>query len=309
MATAAARVAPPREKVIAAFAALYFIWGSTYLGIRYAIETIPPFLMSGTRFIIAGALLFAIARARHAPWPTRANWRATLIVGTLLFLGGNGGLVWAQQRVPSGIAALMLATIPLWMVLLDWLRGGEAPHGRVVGGLVLGFAGVALLIGPARLGGAGRVDPIGGAVLILSAISWATGAIYSREMNLPSQPFLAAAMEMLCGGAVMVLVAALSGEFARFQWAAMSTRSAFAVAYLIFVGALIGFSAFVWLMSVTSPARVSTYAYVNPLVAVFLGWAIAGEQLSARILLAAAITLSGVALIIRRRRPPASEIG
>lgn len=291
----------PRTKVLVAFAAIYLIWGSTYLGIRFAIETLPPFLMAGVRFLLAGGLLYGWAVARGARSPTAREWRATTIVGSLLLLGGNGALSWAEQRVPSGVAALLVAVVPCWIVLLDWLRpGGERPHGKVVVGLLLGLAGLFLLIGPGAILGAGRVDLVGGAVLMLGSLSWAIGSLFARYLKLPSS-LIATGMEMLAGGALLCFAAILTGEPGRLVLGQVALRSVLALGYLVVVGAIVGYSAYVWLLRVVPPAQVSTYAYVNPLVAVFLGWALAGEPLTARMLLAAAVIVGGVALITLAR--------
>ncbi len=287
-----------RWRVVAAFAAIYGIWGSTYLAIRFAIETVPPFLMAGARFTVAGTVLYAWARQRGAPRPTGANWAAGAAVGALLLVGGNGGLVWAEQRIPSGLAALLAGLVPLWIVLLDWLRpGGVRPGGVVVAGLAFGFAGMALLVGPGNLIGGQQVDAVGALVVALATLLWAAGSLYSRRAALPASPLLATSLEMLAGGALLLLAAAITGEAARFHPGAVSLRSLLACGYLIVFGSLVGFTAYGWLLREVPAARVSTYAYVNPVVAVVLGWALAGEPLSGRTLAAAAIIVTGVVLI------------
>ncbi len=293
-----------RGRVIAAFAAVYVIWGSTYLAIRFAIETLPPFLMAAVRFLVAGTLLYIWRRARGAPPPTPRQWRAAAIVGTLLLLGGNGAVVWAEQFVPSGIAALIVAVVPLWMVLLDWLGPrGARPPGLVLVGLAVGFAGVAVLIGPAALlrGASTRVNPIGAAALVLGSLAWATGSLYSRSAPLPPAPLLATGMQMLCGGVALLIAGVVTGEAAAVHASVISTRSALALLYLIVFGAIVGYSAYIWLLRNVPAAQVSTYAYVNPVVAVLLGWALAGETLTARTLLAAAIIVASVAVITAAR--------
>jgi drug/metabolite transporter (DMT)-like permease len=290
--------AAPRSRVIAAFAAVYLIWGSTYLAIRIAIETIPPFVMAGVRFLIAGTLLFAWARARGAPAPTRRHWIAAILIGVLLLTLGNGAVVWSEQRVASGLTALLVAMVPVWTVLVEWVGGTrQRPGAGTVAGLLIGLAGVALLVAPGHLAGGSRVDPLIALVLTGGSISWSIGSVYSHRAGLPRSPQLATAMEMLAGGGGLLLAGLASGELAAFHPAAVTGRSAVAVVYLIIFGSLIGFTAFVWLLRVSTPARVSTYAYVNPAVAVLVGWAMAGEQLSARTLLAAAIIVAGVVLI------------
>lgn len=293
---------PQRWRVAAAFALIYLIWGSTYLAIRIAIETFPPFLMAGIRFLIAGAILYPWSRLRGASPPVRAHWLAAAVVGGLLLLGGNGGVVWAEQRVPSGLTALLIGTVPLWMALLDWLRpGGAKPNNGVLTGLVFGFAGIAMLAGPIELAGGDHVDLTGAAVLILASLSWAAGSLYSRRAQLPASPLLATAMEMLAGGALLLTASWLVGEWTGFESSALSLRSWLALGYLIVFGALAGFTAYIWLLRVSTPAHVSTYAYVNPAVAIFLGWAFAGEPLTARTLLAAAVIVAAVVIITTYR--------
>lgn len=295
---------PPRWRVVTAFAAVYLIWGSTYLAIRLAIETIPPFLMAGIRFLIAGAILYAWARWRGTPPPLRPHWLAATIVGGLLLVGGNGGVVWAEQRVPSGLTALLIATVPLWMAFLNWLRpGGVKPSNGVIAGLLLGFIGITLLVGPGELAGGHHVDSLGAAVLIMASLSWAAGSLYSRRAQLPASPLLTTGMEMLAGGALLLIAGSLADEWARFELSALSVRSSLALTYLIVFGALVGFTAYIWLLRVSTPAQASTYAYVNPVVAIFLGWALAGEPLTARTLLAAAIIVAAVVVITTQRVP------
>ena len=291
-----------RAQVWLALTAVYVIWGSTYLGIWYAIQTLPPFLMAAARFLTAGALMYAWARPR-ATRPTPANWRATAIVGMLLLGGGNGGVVWAEQHVPSGVAALLVATLSLWMVLLEWLTGGPRPTLRAVLGLLIGFAGLALLVGPGEgLGGA--VDPIGAGVLMLASLLWAIGSVYSRGAPMPKSPLLGTGMEMLAGGALLLVFGTIAGEWARLDLAAVSRESWLGLTYLIGFGSMVGYTAYVWLLRHAPLSLVSTYAYVNPVVAVLLGWLIAGEPLTARTLLAAAIIVGSVVVITTAPRAP-----
>lgn len=285
-------------RLAAAFTAVYTIWGSTYLAIRLAIDTLPPFTMAGVRFLIAGALLYGWQRLHKVPPPARVHWRSAAVVGALMLLGGNGGVTWAEQHVPTGLTALLIATVPLWMAILESLRrGGTRPTRRIAVGLALGFAGIALLIGPGNLAGGGSVDPLGAGVLLLAALSWAGGSLYSRHAPLPAVALLGTAMEMLAGGALLLLGGGLAGEWGGLDPAAVSTRSWLALGYLIFFGSLMGFTAYLWLLRNTTPARASTYAYVNPMVAVFLGWALAGESLTWQTLLAAAVIIAAVVLI------------
>jgi drug/metabolite transporter (DMT)-like permease len=289
---------PSRAKVIAAFAAVYLIWGSTYLAIRFAIETVPPFLMAAVRFLIAGAVLYLWVRMRGAQRPSRQNWLAALVVGGLLLFVGNGAVVWSEQHVPSGIVSLLVATVPLWVVLLEWAApGGRRPSRGVVAGIAMGFAGLGLLVGPDALRGHGVIPIAGALVLVVASIAWAAGSVLSRKLRLPKAPLLATAMEMLAGGVLLSVLSLATAEWRDVSVAALSTTSLLALLYLIVFGSLIGFTAYIWLLGASSPARASTYAYVNPVVAVFLGWAIANEPISARTLLAAAIIIFAVVLI------------
>jgi drug/metabolite transporter (DMT)-like permease len=284
-----------RWKIAVAFFAVYVFWGMTYLAMRVAVEDIPPYLMAGSRFVLAGAVLFGWARRRGDPGPALQQWRAAAVVGAFLLLGGNASVAWAEQRVPSGLAALLIGVMPIWMVGLEWLRRGSRPSKQVVAGLLLGAAGVGLLVLPQ---GSGRgMDLLGAAVLILAALSWAWGSVISKSAPLPKSPFLATSMEMIAGGVLCILVAAVSGEFARFSLAEVSGRAALAWLYLVVFGSLIAFTAYIWLLGVTSIAKVGTYAYVNPIVAVLLGWAVLGEPVTLRTVAAAAIILLGVALV------------
>ena len=288
-----------RVRLIAAFAAVYLVWGSTYLAIRFAVETLPPLLMAGARFVIAGALLLSWAMAsRKATWPTRTDWRTGLIGGTMLLVGGNGLVVWAEQRVPSGITALLVAVVPVWMVLLDWMR----PHGRrpptlVFLGLALGLGGLALLVGTDSLHEHGSVDTTGAAVLVLASLFWAAGSLYTKHAPRVSSGLNGSATQMLAGGGVLLLAAMLSGELSQLDLAHASLRSLLGFLYLVTFGSLIGFTAYFYVLAHTTAAKASTYAYVNPVVAVFLGWALASEPVTARTVLAAAVILSGVAII------------
>lgn len=299
------RPRPSTALVLAAFAAVYVIWGSTYLAIAVAIESLPPLLMAGMRFLTAGAILYAVVRLRGEAAPTRLHWRNAAIVGGLLLLCGNGGVVLAERTVPSGVAALLVATVPMWMVVLEWLRpGGSRPGRRTILGLALGFAGMIVLVGPGLAGGA-RVDPLGAGLLVVASLSWAAGSIFSRGAALPKSGLLATGMEMACGGAWLLLAGLLRGELAATDPSAFTTESVLAFLYLVVFGSLVGFTAYIWLLGVTTPARVSTYAYVNPIVAVLLGWAILSEPVTSRVLFAAAVIVLAVAVITTGKRPAA----
>jgi drug/metabolite transporter (DMT)-like permease len=291
-----------RAQIIAAFASIYVVWGSTYLAIRYAIETIPPFLMGGIRFLVSGAMLYAWARYRGAPRPTWLHWRNAVIAGAFLILGGNGAVVWAEQFVPSGLTALLVSILPFWLVIIEWVRPPRRrPSALVLVGLVLGFLGLIVLVGPGNVGGHGDIRPFGALVLILGSLSWAIGSFWSRDAQLPESGLLTTGMEMLGGGALLLLVGAMSGELPKLGLNHVSRASALGLVYLITFGSLIAFTSYIWLLDKVSPAKLGTYAYVNPVVAVLLGWAIAGEVLSIRTGIAAAIVICAVALITSAR--------
>lgn len=299
-----------RGQIIAAFASIYLVWGSTYLAIRYAVETIPPFIMGGARFLVSGALLYALARYRGAPKPTRLHWRNAVIAGAFLLLGGNGAVVWAEQYVPSGLTALLVSILPFWLVIIEWARPPRRrPSGLVLGGLVLGFIGIIVLIGPGNIGGNGDIPLLGALVLILGSLSWAIGSFWSRDAKLPESGLLTTGMEMLGGGALLMIVGVVSGELADFDIYRISKESAIGLVYLITFGSLIGFTSYIWLLDKVSPARLGTYAYVNPIVAVLLGWAIAGESLTVRTGVAAAIVICAVALITSARSATSVQTG
>lgn len=285
-----------------AFAAIYLIWGSTYLAIRVAIETMPPFLMAGLRFLLAGAVLYTFLAARGAPRPSRAHWRSALIAGSLMLVVGNGLVVWAEQSVPSGLAAVLVALMPLWMVSMTWARGEPAPSGKVLVGLALGIAGVALLVRPWDAGA--EVPLLGGLAVVTASLGWAAGSLFARRAPLPRSPFQATALEMLAGGAVLMVVSGAAGEWGRADLGAVSLESGLAFLYLAGAGSIVALSAYVWLLTQTTPARISTYALVNPAVAVALGFLLAGEPVSLATLTAAAVILAAVGLIVAGQAAP-----
>ena len=290
-----------RGQIIAAFASIYTVWGSTYLAIRYAVETMPPFVMGGTRFLISGLLLYVWSRARGARRPTRRHWRNATIAGAFLLLGGNGGVVWAEQTVPSGLTALLVSILPFWLVIIEWIRPPRRrPSTAVLIGLVVGFIGLVVLIGPGDIGANG-VSLLGATVLILASLSWAIGSFWSRDADMPESGLLMTGMEMLGGGLLLFLAGVIFGELRGLDLRAISTASWAGWVYLIVFGSLIGFTSYIWLLDKVSPARIGTYAYVNPIVAVILGWAIADETLSLRTGIAAAIVICAVALITTAR--------
>jgi len=294
--------APPKKiALLSAFAALYIIWGSTYLGIRFAIDTIPPLLMAGTRFLLAGVIMHAIARWQGAPRASLAEWRTSLIVGACLLLGGNGGVTLAEQYVSSGLASVMVATVPIFIALLAWAMGtAPKPSGIVWLGLAGGLIGVGILVEPALHFSPNEIGHpgIGMLILLFSSFLWSAGSIYSTKAKTASSPFLAASQQMLCGGALLTLAGAVTGEYHRFDASRISLLSVGAFAYLVIIGAVVGFTAYIWLLRHCNPAKVATYAYVNPIVAVILGALFAGETLTARALLAAGLIIGSVALVI-----------
>ena len=294
---------PAAGLVLAAFAAVYLLWGSTYLAIIFAIDTLPPLLMAGARFLLAGSILYAVMRLRGEAAPAPRHWRSAAIIGALLLLCGNGGVTLAERTVPSGVAALLVAMVPMWMVLLEWVRpGGVRPTVRTLLGLLVGFAGIGVLVGPGATQG-GPVDPFGAGLVMLGSAAWAAGSIYSRGAPLPKSALLATGMEMMWGGAWLLAAGVLRGEAWSTDFSAVSGTSLLAWAYLVVFGSLVGFTAYIWLLGVTTAARASTYAYVNPVVAVLLGWWLLDEPLTARVLVAAAIIVLAVAVITTGRRP------
>ncbi|MEX2142822.1 MAG: drug/metabolite exporter YedA [Pirellulales bacterium] len=297
-----------RLALVAGMLVIYVVWGSTYLAIRWGVETMPPFLMAGARFLLAGGILYAWLRLRGAPRPELADWKSAVFLGALLLLGGNGLVTWAEQWLPSGVAALIITTTPLWMMLFDWLIfHGPRPRAVVWLGVALGFVGVTLLIQPqAADDGAPRLW----AVLAMCAapVVWSLGSLFSQRARRLDPPLLNTSLQMLCGGGLMFVVGLGLGEAGNFDPAAVSTRSWLSFAYLVTFGSLLAFTTYMWLLRVARPSVVSTYAYVNPLVAVFLGAAIGGEVLTANVGLATVLILGAVALIAIRRRSPKPTI-
>ena len=299
--------------LVVAFAIVYLVWGSTYLAIRFAVETIPPLIMSGTRFLAAGSALYvwcvirrdtprdgspdAGARsATRATWGTRSQWKAATVTGLFLIAASYGLVSWAELTVPSGIVALITAMTPLWMVLFSSIALARRPTALVIAGIVIGLGAQALLFG---VGSADhtRVDPWGLGAVLLAGISWAIGSLRSRRADLPANAFLGSAMQMLTGGAVLVVLGLLAGEGAHFTLGDVTRRSALAWVYLVVAGSMIAYSAYLYLLKATTPARASTYAYVNPIVAVFLGWLLAGEPFGPRTVAAMGLTLVAVLAI------------
>lgn len=285
--------------LLASFAAVYFLWGATFFAIRIGVESFPPLVLAGLRHLSVGLVFYPIFRHISGEKPTLRQWRTTIVTGVLLLLCGNGTVSWAEKVIPSGIAALLVATVSLWMVLADWFRpGGSRPAPRVLASLVLGFAGMALLVGPKHLGGAERVNPWGAFALVLASLAWAIGSIYSKHHPIPNSAMLGVAMQMVAGGTALLVVAGISGEYRELHLAQVSLRSWMALGYLAVFGSALGFSAYVYILKHGTAARVATYAFVNPVVALFLGWLLGGEALTLRTLLASAVILTAVILVI-----------
>lgn len=293
----------PALPLIAALATVYVVWGSTYLAIRYAIDTIPPFLMAGTRFLVAGGLLYAVAVRRGDVAGDRVGapqWRAGFAVGGLLLAGGNGLVSWGEQWVPTGIAALLIGSVPLWFALWARALNAERLGPQALAGLVVGFAGVAVLVRPT---GGSTADLIGVLVTLLAACLWGLGSAWSRRAALPQRPLVSTAVQMLGGGAILWAVGLASGELAALDLAAVTPASLWALAYLVVFGSLLAFSAYTWLLRNARTSLTATYAYVNPVVAVFLGSAFLGEVITPRVLLGGGVILVAVALMASRRSP------
>ena len=296
------RSAPRRLTLIAAFAALYIIWGSTYLGIRFAIESIPPLLMAGVRFFLAGVIMYAIALWQGAPKSSFAEWRAAFIIGACLLFFGNGSVTIAEQWVPTGLASLLVATVPIYIALLAWLtRAAPRPRPLVLLGLVAGFIGVGVLVGPAL-----SAPPVGGSqhaglgmlILLFGSLLWSIGSLYSRRARNNASPFLSSAQTMLCGGGLMIIAGLAYGEARSFRFSQVTALSLGAFTYLVLIGAVVGYTAYIWLLRHCDPSKVATYAYVNPVVAVLLGALFAGEKPTFRTAVAAAIIVGSVAVVI-----------
>ncbi|MGI8607645.1 MAG: EamA family transporter [Candidatus Dormibacteria bacterium] len=286
---------------LVALGTLYVLWGSTYLAIRIGIATIPPLLMAAVRFLCAGGLMYLLALKRghlRDAAPSGRQWLATLVIGGLLLGVGNGGVTWGEQFIASGVAALLVATVPVWMALLAHLTGQERLSRLVGAGLVLGIAGVVLVAHPWS-GSFGQVKGV--VVVLLAAFGWACGSLYARRAALPKSAILGTGMEMLCGGLVLLVAATLDGELGRVHPEHFSLASVLAVLYLVVFGSIIAFSAYVWLLNHVSAALAGTYAFVNPAVAVFLGALVAHESLTASVLVGGAVIIGGVALLVAGR--------
>jgi drug/metabolite transporter (DMT)-like permease len=276
-----------------ALGGIYLSWGSTYLAIRYAVETLPPFLLAGARFLVSGSVFYAWARMAGNPAPTRRQWVGSAIAGFLLIVSGHGLVVWGEKTVPSGLTALLIGTTPVVMVLFEWLgRGGKRPGGAGLAGVATGFAGVVVLLRP----GGDAADPFGVALILVAVVSWVVGSLNSRTAGLPKSALMKTAAQMLCAGAVLAVLSPAIGEWRALDSSQVSARSVLAVAYLTVVGGA-GFVCYSWLLHNTTPVLSTTYAYVNPLIAVVLGWRLGGEAITGRILAATPLVLAGVVLI------------
>ena len=290
---------PSPVKIVLAFAAVYTLWGSTYLAIRLAIETLPPFLMTGTRFTLAGLILFVWAVLKGERFIPPLNlWRRALVIGGLLLLGGNGGVVWSERYVATGLAALLVSTEPLWVVILNWAISRQRPNWKVLLGILIGLVGVAMLVGDGlSSNGQSKWTLVAGGVVLVAAFSWAAGSVYSSRRPLKVSTLMAAGMQMLAGGFLLLLLAVVTGDPLRLNLANASWTSIGAFFYLLIFGSLVGFTAYSWLLNNVAPARAATYAYVNPVVAVLLGWLVASEPLTRQMLIAAAVIIGSVILI------------
>jgi drug/metabolite transporter (DMT)-like permease len=292
---------PPRFLVQGAFAAIYLVWGSTYLAVRYAIETMPPFLMFGSRCLVAGAILYAVTRARGIPKPTAAQWQSATGIGCLLIFVASGWISWAEKYVPSSIAALIVAALPMWMVLFD--RKNNRPSRATLFGLAIGFLGVSVLVVNGRDYDNQPLPLFPVAICVVATLAWAWGSLLSKRADKPDSPFMTVALQMLTGGAITMVAGLVIGEWPEMEFSAISQRSFLAWCYLLVFGSLITFTSYIWLLTVSTPAKVSTYAFVNPPIAVALGCTIGGEPFSGEILAATGLIVLAVVLIIHQRAP------
>jgi len=272
---------PSRISIILAFAAVYIIWGSTYLGIKYAIQTMPPLLMSGVRYFIAGLIVFVIAISTGAPFPKKIHWRNTLIIGALLVLMGNGGVALGESLIPSGIASLIVCSVPMWFALFGWLFFNKGRPGTLtVTGIILGFVGMTILVGPKNILHVGQgINLTGVLIITVGSMGWSIGSLYVSKAKLPENQLITIGMQMLCGGFLLFMSGLVKGEYSQVLFNAISTSSLLAMGYLITFGSIVAFSAYSWLLRVVPPSLVSTYAYVNPVIAVFLGWMFLNEPI------------------------------
>jgi len=299
-----------KTKIWLALIALYIVWGSTYFGIKVAIETIPPFFHAAIRFFVSGLILVVWQRAAGHPLPTRKQWISTAIIGTLLLLGGNGLVSWAEQFIPSGIAALIIGSVPLFLVIAEAIRpNGVKPNWFTILGLLIGFVGIFILVGPAEISGSReRLDTFGVIALLSACALWAVGSVYSKSADLPKSTLMTTGAEMLMGSLSLIIVSLLTGELNGWQISEVSSRSLYGLIYLILIGSLVGFGSYVWLLQNAPISLVATYAYVNPIVAVLLGNWLGNEPLEPRIWIATIIIIGSVAFINNSRPGTKKEI-
>ena len=298
--------------IVAAFAAVYAVWGSTYLAIRVVVESLPPFLAGAVRFIVAGVALLAVLKMRGVPWLTGQQWKHAAVTGTLLLVGGNGLVMWAEKTIPSGLTALLIALTPVWFALLDWARpGGRRPRMKTVTGIVVGFVGVIMLVTARSAGHAAQTagDWFGTVAIIVAGAFWASGSLYSKYNPNTASPWMNSAAQMIGGGAGLLVLSLFLGEPFTTRWTGVTQRSLAALGYLIVFGSWIGFSAYIYLLRHCQPSTVSTYAYVNPVIAVFLGWLILAETLSVGMLWGAAVVVAGVVIITLPERVSTPVVG
>jgi drug/metabolite transporter (DMT)-like permease len=299
-----------RMRVLTAFGAVYFLWGSTFLFIKFALDSFPPFLMGSTRWLVAGFILYITARWRGALAPSRAEWLTSAITGIMMIGVGNGSVIWSEQTVPSGIVALFIAGVPLWMVLADWLRpNGVRPRVPVIVGVGLGMIGISILVGPRVFVGGGYINPAGALAMLLGSMSWAIGSVITRHRERPKSALMSVAVQMIAAGIAFSVATVSTGELARFSLDGVTPRAALAWVYLVTCGSLIGYTAYNYLLGAVSPAKASTYAYVNPVIAIMMGWAFAHEPIGARTAVAATVILAGVAIITQSSAARAPVIG
>jgi drug/metabolite transporter (DMT)-like permease len=292
-----------RVKIALAFCAIYVIWGSTFLATRYAVKTIPPFFVSGSRFFLAGVALFIFARTRDREPITGRMWASATALGAMFFLICHGGVSWAAQHVPSGVSALLMSSISMWTAIIEIAtRSKTRPGARVIVSLLVGFAGIGLLVVKPELLAGSRVGSMGATVVLIGAFSWALGTVLTKKLLLPKSIILSASMQMVCGGGLLLIAAVLSGQAAGWSPANVSTQGLLAMLFLTVIGSLVGFTCYIWLLSHCPPTQVATYAYVNPIIALVLGWALAGEQLTERSLFASVIVIAAVATIIMSKK-------
>jgi len=294
---------PERWQIVLAFAIIYLVWGSTFLAIRVGVREVPPFLFAGMRFSAAGIMLYAWMRAKGAASPTRREWASLSLLAVLIFVLDYGLLFWAEKRVPSGVAAVMMATIPVFMALAEilFLRTQRLTL-RLASALLIGIAGVAVLVSRSVGFGEAAIDTSGATALVVAAISWSLASVLTRKLHLPESKVMSSGAQMLAGGILLTLTAAILGEFRGFQVNAVSTGAWLALVYLIVAGSIVAFTAYVWLIHHESPTKVGTYAYVNPVVAVLLGYALGGEGLGARTIVGTLLVLVSVVAVITTTR-------